>query len=48
MNFYIFHFRRGAYKFKQGATAVLRSQVIPIEVEEEIVRPIDCSSMDTS
>lgn len=40
--------KRGAYKFKQGSTALLRSQVIPVEVEQEIVRPIDSSSMDTS
>nr|XP_018914942.1 PREDICTED: proteasome subunit beta type-7 [Bemisia tabaci] len=41
--------RTGNYKFKRGTTEVLSKKVVPIIIEEEIVKPISSDSqMDTS
>jgi len=40
--------RQGKYVYKRGATDVLTSKVIALEVEETIVRHIEAEPMDTS
>lgn len=40
--------RQGKYRFKRGSTAVLTTKVIPIHVEETIVKKHDAEAMDTS
>lgn len=44
--------RINTYKFKKGTTTVLKQQVVPIVVEEEIIRRVPAAdaeeSMDTS
>jgi len=37
-----------SYRYKRGATAVLTSQLIPLEVDQIMVRQIDAEPMDTS
>jgi len=40
--------RQGKYLFKRGTTEVLTAKVIPLEIEETIVRHIEAEPMDTS
>jgi len=40
--------RAGRYAYPKGTTAVLKTSVIPITVEEEVVKKIDSEEMDTS
>ena len=38
--------RQGTYKFKRGTTAILTSKVIPLEIEETTIRPIEEQPME--
>lgn len=49
----MFIYRQGSYKFKEGVTPVLSTKVIPLLVEEEIIRKVtqktsEGDRMDTS
>lgn len=40
--------RQGSYQYKKGTTKVLKTQIIPIVVEETHEKRIDLEAMDTS
>ncbi|XP_022248043.1 proteasome subunit beta type-7-like [Limulus polyphemus] len=40
--------KQGSYRYKKGTTAVLKANIIPLDVTDTLIKPVEAEPMDTS